>query len=219
MWWLPVPCISSGGYIQASATWHFWSVGLSALLSNPDPQLCWLMVTFGASGVCTRCLTLHLAAVLCHGKCPVSSVQQSWHSVRCLHGILFPASSVMRVLYVPTKDSYIQQYLLRLTVSRSFIHWKVTRQCLNLILYIKYSSVCILRELLSILMFLIPKYSLSSHPFLGATNLRLLASLLETLTLGGRLALELKLKSPLPILTVVLVFFFSNPPTNWWAEC
>lgn len=72
-WWLPVPCISCGGYIQASATWHFWSVGLSALLSNPDPQLCWLMVTVGASGVCTRCLTLHLAAVLCHGKCPLSS--------------------------------------------------------------------------------------------------------------------------------------------------
>lgn len=73
VWWLPVPCISSGGYIQASATWHFWSVGLSALLSNHDLQLCWLLVTVGASGVCTRCLTLHLAAVLCHGKCPVSS--------------------------------------------------------------------------------------------------------------------------------------------------
>lgn len=45
-------------------------------------------------------------------------------------------------------------------------------------------------------MFLISKYSLLSHPFLAATNLRLLVSLLETfLTLGGRLALELRVKS------------------------
>lgn len=69
----PVPCISCGGYIQASATWHFWSVVLQHCWATPTRKLCWLMVTVGASGVCTRWLTLHLAVVLCHGKCPLSS--------------------------------------------------------------------------------------------------------------------------------------------------
>lgn len=86
----PVPCISCGGYIQASATWHFCSVGLSALLSNPDPQLCWLTVTVGASGVCTRCLTLHLAAVLCHGKCPLS-IKAGILSGACMASFFQPA--------------------------------------------------------------------------------------------------------------------------------
>lgn len=136
-WWLPVPCISCGGYIQALATWHFWSVGLSALLSNPGPQLCWLMVTVGASGVCTRCLTLHLAVVLCmeNAQCPAKLAfcqVLAWHP--------FPSQPWNEGLVcVPTKNSYIQQYLLRLAVSRSFIHWKGIKQCLNLFLYIKYS--------------------------------------------------------------------------------
>lgn len=68
-------------------------------------------------------------------------------------------------------------------------------------------------------MFLIPKYSLSSHPFLAATNLRLLASLLETfLTLGGRLALELKVKSAVSCSnsgTCILSFKPPNKFLSW----
>lgn len=136
-WWLPVPCISSGGYIQASATWHFWSVGFSALLSNPDPQLCWLMVTVGSSGVCTRCLTLHLAAFLCHGKCPVSS-KAGILSGACMASFSQPAPKWGSCVF-QRKTPIFSNILLRLAVSRSFIHWKVTKQCLNLILYVKYS--------------------------------------------------------------------------------
>lgn len=80
-WWLLVPCISSGGYIQVSASWHSWSVRLSArgaLLSDqtlrPGLPVGWGWL-LELSVLVLFCLTLHIAAaVSCHGECPVSSI-------------------------------------------------------------------------------------------------------------------------------------------------